>query len=238
MRSAASAAPTAAGTPDGGEQEGAAGDPQEVDHLVRAGDEAAAGRQRLAERAHPQVDVRLDAEQLRSAGAARAEDAGARAPRRPSAARRRPGRARRSAAAGRCRPPSRRRRRRPPARRRRPHARAGASSRACRAGCAGTGAAWRARSGSRRGSTRGRRSRRSPCRRGRGSSRACRRWPGGRWRRRSPPRCPSTPRARASSSRWRSSVPLSSREPVRPVPYLSSASRAACCTRGSAVSPR
>ena len=103
-----------------GEQERAAGDPQEVDHLVRAGDEAAAGRERLAEGAHAQVDVGLDAEQLatRPRRARRARPR--RAPRRPSAARRRPCTARRSAAAARCRPPSRRRRRRPRARRRRP----------------------------------------------------------------------------------------------------------------------
>ena len=87
------------------EQERAAGDAQEVDHLVRAGDEAAAGRQRLAEGAHAQVDVGLDAEQLATRRRRARRARRRRAPRRPSAARRRPGRARRSAAAGRCRPP-------------------------------------------------------------------------------------------------------------------------------------
>ena len=90
IRSAASAAPTAAGTPEAVNRNARDGDPQEVDHLVRAGDEAAAGRQRLAEGAHAQVDVGLDAEQLatRPRRARRARPR--RAPRRPSAARRRP----------------------------------------------------------------------------------------------------------------------------------------------------
>ena len=41
-----------------------------------------------------------------------------------------------------------------------------------------------------------------------------------------------------SRSRWSCVVPLSSREPVSPVPYCSRASRAPCMTRSSAVSPR
>jgi len=61
----------------GGEEEGARLDPEEVDHLVGAGDEAAARRERLRERAHPQVDAVLDPEQLGRAGAAGAEHAGA-----------------------------------------------------------------------------------------------------------------------------------------------------------------
>src|SRR4051794_24896743 len=58
-----------------GEQEGPALETQEVDDLVRSGDEAAAAGQRLGERAHPQVDAVLHAEQLGGAGAARPEDA-------------------------------------------------------------------------------------------------------------------------------------------------------------------
>ena len=46
----------------------------------------------------------------------------------------------------------------------------------------------------------------------------------------------------SASSRSRSTcncvVPLRKREPVSPVPYCSSASRAACLTRSSPVSPR
>ena len=108
----------------------------------------------------------LDAEQLAGARRRGRRARRRRGPRRPSAARRS---ARQSSTISRQRrrrrPPSRRRRRRRPARRRRRRRRARASSRACRAGCGGTGAASRARAGSRRGSRRGRRSRRSPCRR-------------------------------------------------------------------------
>ena len=61
----------------GGEQERARLDAQVVDDLVRAGDEAAAGGERLRERPHPQVDAVLDPEQLGRPGPARAEHAGA-----------------------------------------------------------------------------------------------------------------------------------------------------------------
>ena len=71
------------------------------------------------------------------------------------------GTARRSPAAARRRPPSRRRRRRRRGRRRRRPRRARARARACRGGCGGRGGAWPGRAGSRRGSRRGRRSRRS-----------------------------------------------------------------------------
>ena len=96
----------------GGEEERAALHAQVVDDLVAAGEEAAAAREALGERAHPQVDAILDAEQLRGAGAARAEHAGAvrlvdHQPR--AEARAQVGDL---AAAARRRPPSRRRRRR------------------------------------------------------------------------------------------------------------------------------
>ena len=80
----------------GAEDEGARGDPQVLDHVGRAGDEAAAGGEALGEGAHPQVDLVLEAEQLAGAGAARAEHARRRGPRRPSGGRRAPCRARRS----------------------------------------------------------------------------------------------------------------------------------------------
>ena len=76
-RNAASAAPSAAGTPEAVKRNGRETDPQVLDHLRRAGDEAAAGGERLGEGAHPQVHALLDAEQLRGAGAARAEHADA-----------------------------------------------------------------------------------------------------------------------------------------------------------------
>ena len=46
------------------EEEGTRLDPQVLDDVGRAGDEAAAGGQRLGERAHSQIDPILDAEQL------------------------------------------------------------------------------------------------------------------------------------------------------------------------------
>src|SRR3954471_950453 len=59
----------------GREHERARLDAQEVDHVVRAGDEAAAGGERLRERAHAQVDVVLAVEQLRRAPAELAQHA-------------------------------------------------------------------------------------------------------------------------------------------------------------------
>ena len=127
IRTAASAAPTAAGTAGGGEEERPRGDPQVLDDLGRPGDEPAAGGQRLRERAHAQVDPVLDAEQLARPGAARAEhaDAVGLVDHQPRAVALRT--ARRSRAAARRRPPSRRRRRRRRARRRRRRRRAPAS---------------------------------------------------------------------------------------------------------------
>ncbi|GAC1524152.1 MAG: hypothetical protein NVS2B6_10530 [Thermoleophilaceae bacterium] len=55
------------------EQERSRLDAQEVDHLRWAGDEAAAARERLRERAHAQVDLSLAAERLAGPGAARAQ---------------------------------------------------------------------------------------------------------------------------------------------------------------------
>ena len=105
--------------PGGGEHERARLDPQELDHVGRSGDHAAARGQRLGEGRHPQVDAVLDAEQLGGAGAAGAEHAEGvgLVDHQPGAVA--AGRARRSRAAGRRRPPSRTRRRRRPARRRR-----------------------------------------------------------------------------------------------------------------------
>ena len=77
IRSAASAAPTAAGTAAAVNRNARDWMRRKSIDLVRAGDEAAAGGERLRERAHPQVDAVLDAEQLGGAGAARAEHAGA-----------------------------------------------------------------------------------------------------------------------------------------------------------------
>ena len=165
----------------GGEEERARLDAQVVDDLVRAGDEAAAGGERLRERAHPQVDAVLDPEQLGRPGPARAEHAGAvrlvdhqaravRLAQLDDLGQRGDVALHREDAVD---DHEDRRRRRPSP--------AGAPSRASRAGCGGTRAAWRARAGSRRGSRRGRRSRRSRCRRGRAACRACPRWPGGRW---------------------------------------------------------
>ena len=97
MRSAASAAPTAAGTAAAVNRNAREETRRKSIDLVRAGDEAAAGRQRLREGAHPQVDV---APRRRAARSRRRRGRRARrrrAPRRPSAARRAPGRARRCA---------------------------------------------------------------------------------------------------------------------------------------------
>lgn len=49
----------------GAEDEGARGDPQVLDHVGRAGDEAAAGGEALGEGPHPQVDLVLESEVAR-----------------------------------------------------------------------------------------------------------------------------------------------------------------------------
>ena len=61
-----------------------------VDERARAGHVRAEAAERLAERAHVDVDAAREAERVDDARAARAEHAGARAPRRPSATRRGP----------------------------------------------------------------------------------------------------------------------------------------------------
>ena len=182
IRSAASAAPTAAGHAGGGEQERARRDAQEVDHLVRAGDEAAAGGERLGERAHAQVDVGLDAEQLAAPGAARAEHAGAvrLVDHQPRAVA--PGTARRSRGSGATSPsientPSTTTSTPPPSSAARSSIFSSLSSRLWRNGRSlaresrqpSRIEAWSAGVGDHRVAGR------------RGSCRACRRWPGGRW---------------------------------------------------------
>ena len=72
MRSAASAAPSAAGTAEAVNRNGARGDAQVLDHLRRARDEAAAGGERLREGAHAQIDAVLHARAARDAPAPRA----------------------------------------------------------------------------------------------------------------------------------------------------------------------
>ena len=173
MRSAASAAPSAAGTAEAVNRNGARGDPQVVDHLGRPGDEAAAGGERLGEGAHAQVDAVLDAQQLGGARAARAEHAGAvrlvdHQARAVALAQLDDVHQRRDVALHREDAVDDDQHAAAVALRRAP-----APARACPCGCGGRGASWPARAARRRGSRRGRRSRRSPCRRGRAACRAC-----------------------------------------------------------------
>ena len=75
MRTASRAAAVAAGTADAVNRNGRDGDPQVVDHIRRAGDEAPAARKRLREGAHAQVDSVLDLVEVAASGATGAEDA-------------------------------------------------------------------------------------------------------------------------------------------------------------------
>ena len=199
----------------GGEQERPRLDPQEVDHVGRSGDHAAAGGERLRERRHPQVDARprRRAARWRPRRARRAR----RAPCASSTISRAPWRSARSAISGSGatspsieKTPSTTTRiaaavGRAPAR--------GASP-AGRAGCGGRRAASRARAARRRGSRRGRRSRRRRCRSGPRIVPIAPRlawWPVVKT---SASSVPIQPASSASSSRCRSSVPFSRREPV------------------------
>ena len=240
MRTAASAAPTAAGTPEAVNRNGR--DWIRRKSITSAGPAITPPQrgERLRERRHPQVDAVLDAEQLAGAGAARAEHAERRAPRRPSAARRS---ARHSVgdlrAAARRRPPSRRRRRRRrgPRRRRPPPAPACCSSWSRRL--------WRkARSFARESRQPSRIEAWSP-------ESATTVSPGPRivpsaprfawWPvvKTSASSVPSQSASSASSSRCRSIVPFSRREPVSAgAVAVERVARAPRSTRGSAVSPR
>ena len=87
-RSAPSAAPTAAGTAEAVKMNGREAIAQVLDHLGRAGDEAAAGGEALREGAHPQVDLRPRARTARRCRRRARRARRPRAPRRPSAGRR------------------------------------------------------------------------------------------------------------------------------------------------------